>query len=61
MNILIAPDSYKGTLSAKEVADTIKAVITKCTNHNVTALPFSDGGEGFSPKTCPQKAAALPD
>ena len=47
MNILIAPDSYKGTLTAMQVADTIKAVITKCTNHNVTALPFSDGGEGF--------------
>ena len=29
MNILIVPDSYKGTLTSVEVAETIKSVIEK--------------------------------
>ena len=47
MEILIIPDSFKGSLSAKEVAQlmehTVKAVFpeSKC-----TSMPFSDGGEG---------------
>ena len=47
MEILIIPDSFKGSLTAKEVAQlmeyTVKAVFpeSKC-----TSMPFSDGGEG---------------
>jgi glycerate kinase len=47
VEILIIPDSFKGSLSAKEVAQlmehTVKAVFpeSKC-----TSMPFSDGGEG---------------
>lgn len=48
MNILIVPDSYKGTLTSVEVAKTIKSVIEKSSDCKVIALPFADGGEGFS-------------
>ncbi|MDY5377443.1 MAG: glycerate kinase, partial [Eubacterium coprostanoligenes] len=48
MNILIVPDSYKGTLTSVEVAETIKSVIEKSSDCKVIALPFADGGEGFS-------------
>lgn len=49
MNILIAPDSFKGTLTAQEVCnivgkafeDTIKDKI------RITKLPAADGGEGL--------------
>lgn len=49
MKILIVPDSFKGTLSSKEVCACIekgiKQVDKKC---EIISLPFSDGGEGFS-------------
>ena len=48
MNILIVPDSYKGALTSVEVAETIKSVIEKSSDCKVIALPFADGGEGFS-------------
>lgn len=47
MKILIVPDSYKGTLSSNEVADTIKSVLEKSSDCDVKAIPFADGGEGF--------------
>lgn len=47
MNILIASDSYKGSLSSLEVGNTIKqgilSVIPDC---NIAVLPIGDGGEG---------------
>ena len=47
MHILIAPDSFKGSLSATEVANTIASVIQKkIPGAQITAIPFSDGGEG---------------
>lgn len=48
LNVLIAPDSFKGTLAAKEVCDIIGAAFEK-TIHNVkiTKLPVADGGEGL--------------
>lgn len=45
MKILIAPDSFKGTLTALEVADIISRVIGN--NAECECLPLSDGGEGF--------------
>ena len=45
MKILIAPDSFKGTLSANEVADTVSKAIGD--NAECECLPLSDGGEGF--------------
>lgn len=47
--IVIAPDSYKGTISAKEVCDLIgKAALESFPRIKVVKLPISDGGEGFA-------------
>ena len=47
MNILIIPDSFKGSLTAKEVAkimgEKVTQIFPKSTSH---IIPFSDGGEG---------------
>ena len=47
MNLLIAPDSFKGSLSAKEVARAMEqaaqSVLPSLKTH---CIPFSDGGEG---------------
>ncbi len=49
MNILIAPDSFKGTLTANEVCDIIGQAFadTIKENINITKLPAADGGEGL--------------
>ncbi|MBR5858824.1 MAG: glycerate kinase, partial [Clostridia bacterium] len=48
MNILLAPDSYKGCLTSQEVCDAIEQGIKKANNNaNVMQFPSSDGGEGF--------------
>lgn len=47
MKIVIAPDSYKGSLSAKKVAEKIKAgFLKKMTNAEIVMTPLADGGEG---------------
>lgn len=49
MRILICPDSFKGTLSSKEVCSYIKKGIESVdTSHEIITLPFADGGEGFA-------------
>lgn len=50
MHILIAPDSYKGSLTARQVCDTLAQALLTHPGVTVTALPLSDGGEGFG--TC---------
>lgn len=48
MNILIVPDSFKGSLTSSQVCECIKNGIELCDRtHTITAIPFSDGGEGF--------------
>lgn len=48
MRILLAPDSFKGSLSATEVAQSMAAGIKKVLPHARTVeLPLSDGGEGL--------------
>ena len=48
MNILRAPDSYKGCLTSREVCAAMEAGIKKANNEiNVMQFPSSDGGEGF--------------
>lgn len=48
MNILIAPDSFKGTLTAHEVCDIIGQAFTDNLNDvKITKLPAADGGEGL--------------
>ncbi|MDR1359307.1 MAG: glycerate kinase, partial [Coriobacteriales bacterium] len=45
--VVIAPDSFKGSLSARQVADIIAdAIVADCPNCAVVRLPLADGGEG---------------
>lgn len=47
-NLLIAPDSFKGTLSAAEVCDIIgQAYADTIKDIKITKLPAADGGEGL--------------
>lgn len=48
MKILIAPDSFKGTLTAGEVCDIIgQAFADTIKTAEITKLPAADGGEGL--------------
>jgi glycerate 2-kinase len=44
--VLVAPDSFKGTLSATEVAGAIAAGLRDAGGDEVIELPIGDGGEG---------------
>lgn len=47
MKILIAPDSFKGTFSAKQVSSFIAKGAKKVYPHaNIKIMPMADGGEG---------------
>ncbi len=47
MKIIIAPDSYKGSFSAIEVADSIERGIKNVySNADIIKIPVADGGEG---------------
>lgn len=47
MKIVIASDSYKGSLSSKEVGETIKKGINSVKNDaDIMVIPIGDGGEG---------------
>lgn len=47
MKIVIAPDSFKGTMSATTVSSIIESAAKKVfKNANIIKVPFSDGGEG---------------
>lgn len=49
MKILIVPDSFKGTLTSKQVCACIEKGLTSVSNDNeIISIPFSDGGEGFA-------------
>ena len=49
LSFLIAPDSFKGTLTAPEVCDIVaRAVLAAVPGSAVAKLPAADGGEGFS-------------
>lgn len=46
--ILIAPDKFKGTLSANQFCVAVeKSLSLQKTDFNIISLPLSDGGEGF--------------
>lgn len=48
MNILISPDSFKGTLDALSVCGIIKSAFSKVfPDAKIEMLPLSDGGEGL--------------
>ncbi|MFD2131855.1 glycerate kinase [Pseudogracilibacillus auburnensis] len=47
MRILVAPDSFKGSLTAKKVGQIIKsALVNEISNVVVDVTPMADGGEG---------------
>lgn len=47
MHIIVAPDSYKGSLSAVEVAEIMeKGILAVFPDARVTRIPIADGGEG---------------
>lgn len=47
MNILIAPDKFKGSLEATQVCDAIRAALRQCdATINCVDIPLADGGEG---------------
>lgn len=47
MNIVIAPDSFKGSLSALDAGTNIqKAFLTVLPQANIEVVPMADGGEG---------------
>lgn len=47
MKIVIAPDSFKGSCSAAEVANSIEKGINKvCRDCEIVKIPIADGGEG---------------
>ena len=48
MNLLIAPDSFKGCLTSEEVCAAVaQGAINADPNINIMQIPSSDGGEGF--------------
>lgn len=47
MNIVIAPDSYKGSLTSLQVSEIMKkAILDMNKNYHVIMKPMADGGEG---------------
>jgi len=45
-HVLVAPDKFKGSLSAAEVADAVAAGIRSVSDVPVRCLPVADGGDG---------------
>jgi glycerate kinase len=53
MHILIAPDKFKGSLSAREVADNIATGLRDVlANATIELVPLADGGEGTADVIC---------
>jgi glycerate 2-kinase len=46
MRVLIAPNSMKGTLTAREFADMVEKGLNKAGIFDVVKLPIADGGDG---------------
>jgi glycerate 2-kinase len=47
MKVVIAPDSFKGSISAKDICEAIKkGIFTVYPEAEVKAVPLADGGEG---------------
>src|SRR6266446_1286194 len=53
MRILIAPDKFKGSLSARDVAQNIAAGLREVlSNAKIDIVPMADGGEGTAEVIC---------
>ena len=60
MNFLVAPDSFKGSLSSVEVAEAVKAALTEAMPDCVVrCMPISDGGEGLVQALAPSMGAGI--
>ncbi|WP_066192168.1 MULTISPECIES: glycerate kinase [Gracilibacillus] len=46
MKVVVAPDSFKGSLSAAGVAENIQMAIEEISDSHVITKPMADGGEG---------------
>ena len=47
LNILVAPDKFRGSLTAARACDHIRAGVAKaCPDARITTIPLGDGGEG---------------
>jgi glycerate kinase len=46
MRVLVAPDKFRGTTSAAALSDALVAALADA-GHEASAVPLSDGGEGF--------------
>ncbi|MGZ0051053.1 glycerate kinase [Brevibacillus gelatini] len=47
MKVVVAPDSFKGSLTAKQVSEAIRAGVLRVYPHaEIVAKPMADGGEG---------------
>ena len=56
MKILIAPDSFKGSLSSRQVIEIISgAVKSLIPDAQITSVPAADGGEGTVEALCGQR------
>src|SRR5215208_3991068 len=53
MTILIAPDKFKGTLNARDVAQNIaKGLLDVLPDAQIEVVPMADGGEGTAEAIC---------
>lgn len=58
MKIIVCPDSFKGTMTAREACEAMSAGIREiCPEAEIISLPVGDGGEG----TADAMTASLPD
>ncbi|MDB5099972.1 MAG: glxK, partial [Cyanobacteria bacterium RYN_339] len=45
---LVAPDGYKGSLTARAATEAIARGLTRiCPGQTIRSMPMTDGGEGF--------------
>ena len=59
-NIIIATDSFKGSMTSYEAGDAIATAIKEQTPSRVTVYPVADGGEGTKEALSFGRAAVLP-
>jgi glycerate kinase len=59
MRILIAPDKFKGSLNAREVAESIaKGVRDALPDAEIEIVPMADGGEGTAEAICEARSGS---
>jgi glycerate kinase len=59
MRILIAPDKFKGSLNARDVAENIaKGLRDALSNAKIEIVPMADGGEGTAEAICEARSGS---